>query len=76
MLYIEAKCKQLNEPYISILYSFMPRFDLRFRTRVDWVVAGDRNSDALLMCREVALLAKREMYAICWGEDSNQVGGQ
>ena len=53
----------------------MPRFDLSFRNKVDWAVAGDRNSDAPLSRQEVVSLAKREMYAIKWGDGAVEVGG-
>ena len=53
----------------------MPRFDLSFRNKVDWAVAGDRNSDAPLSWQEVVLLAKCEMYVIKWGDGVVEVGG-
>ena len=53
----------------------MPRLDLSFHNKVDWAVAGDRNSDALLLWQEVVSLAKREMYAIKWGDRAVEVGG-
>ena len=53
----------------------MPRFDLSFCNKVDWAVAGDHNSDAPLSWQEVVSLAKREMYAIKWGDGAVEVGG-
>ena len=53
----------------------MPCFDLFFCNTVNWAVAGDRNSDAPLSWQEVVLLAKREMYAIKWGDGAVEVGG-
>ena len=57
-------------PAVSTLYSFMPCFDLQFRNRVDWAVAGDRKSDAPLTWTEVVLLAKQKLYAIWWGDNA------
>ena len=53
----------------------MPRFDLSFRNKVDWAMAGDHNSDATLSWQEVVLLAKCKMYAIKWGDGAVDVGG-
>ena len=55
---------------VSTLYSFMLCFDLRFRNRVDWAVAGDRSLDAPLNWAEVILLAKQELYAIQWEDEA------
>ena len=53
----------------------MPHFDLSFRKKVDWAVAGDRNSDAPLSWQEVVPSAKREMYTIKWGDGAVEVSG-